>query len=195
MERKFLILDSRDTPLAHGYLQGRLDAPTCRLQVEEDVSQVLDHEYIKLVDMSGPGETTEGRVCGARGDLVEVEVLRTVGEDLRRTLRIPVWFESFVYPVSGGWKGRARVEGHDLSCGGVSFFCDRPLEIGETVEIVIPVTTQPLILKAKVLRVRPSPQNRPLYAAAFLKMVREEETMVCEAVFGIQLQYGKTKNM
>ena len=195
MERKFLILDSRDTPLAHGYLQGRLDVPTCRIQVEEDPSLVLDHEYIKLVDMSGPGETTEGRIRGGKEDWIEVEVLRTVGEGLRRTLRIPVWFESFVYPVSGNWKGRARVEGHDLSCGGVSFFCDRPLEIGETVEIVIPVTLQPLVLQAKVLRVRPSPRNRPLYAAEFLNMVREEEAMVCEAVFEIQLRYGKTQKM
>lgn len=191
MEHKYLILDSNDNPLARGYMSGMPGSNTCRMRVEGDIDLLLSQESIRIVDMFGGGETIEGKILGSRGNIVEVSVLRTLEESLRRTLRIPVRFETLLYPVTGKWKGRLWVESYDLSCGGISFLCSHPLEIGETVEIVIPVTSQPLLLNAKILRLLPSPDDRQLYAAQFLDMVREEEAMVCEAVFGIQLRYGK----
>lgn len=193
MERKYLILDSRGKLLCHGRSNMTPPAPSriCKLEVDENADRVLDHEYIRLVSMSDDTAVTEGRVLGSRGSTVEIEIVCTLGEEIRRNLRIPVRFESFLYPVSGNWKGRAKVVSHDLSCGGVSFFCDRRLEIGETAEIVIPVTLEPLILNLKILRIRPSSSEEPLYAAKFIHTVHEEESMVREAVFSLQLQQEK----
>ena len=55
-------------------------------------------------------------------------------------------------------------------------------------EVVIPVTSQPLVLRMKILRRRSSSRKEPLYAAQFVDLLREEESMVREAVFSIQLQ-------
>ena len=110
-------------------------------------------------------------------------------EEVRRNLRMPVRFESFLYPVSGRWRGRMPVLSNDLSCGGAAFFCARKLEVDEVAEIVIPVTAEPLVLRVKILRERPSPDPIPLYAAEFVDMLREEENMVCEAVFSLQFRH------
>ena len=56
-------------------------------------------------------------------------------------------------------------------------------------EVVIPVTAQPLVLRLKVLRRLPSDEPIPLYASQFMGLLREEESMVREAVFSIQLRY------
>ena len=65
----------------------------------------------------------------------------------------------------------------------------RKLEVDEVAEIVIPVTAEPLVLRVKILRERPSPEPIPLYAAEFVDMLREEENMVCEAVFSLQFRH------
>ena len=62
-------------------------------------------------------------------------------------------------------------------------------QVDEVAEIVIPVTAEPLVLRVKILRERPSPEPIPLYAAEFVDMLREEENMVCEAVFSLQFRH------
>lgn len=188
MEYKYLILDTKGEPVAHARSEDSLDRPLCRLRIDDGNSgQVLEHEYVKLVGMTDRTVATEGRVRDRHGDVVTVETVRTLGEEVRRNLRIPVRFESFLYPISGNWKGRAPVVSRDLSCGGVAFVCERRLEIGEIAQIVIPVTTQPLLLDLKILRQRPSPEGEPLYASEFLNMLHEQESMVREAVFSLQI--------
>lgn len=192
MRHNYLVLDSRGDPLAHGHSQLRPGESVCQLEVDENIERILDHEYIKLVNMSQDSITIEGRIVKRRENTVWIEIIRTAEDDaLRKSLRIPVKFESFLYPVSGKWIGREPIVSHDLSCGGVAFHCGRSLEPGEIAQIVIPVTTQPLLLNLRILRIRPSVDNIPLYASEFVNMVREEENMVCEAVFGLQLQYNR----
>ena len=82
--------------------------------------------------------------------------------------------------------------GISSGCWGMSTsacFCARKLEVDEVAEIVIPVTAEPLVLRVKILRERPSPEPIPLYAAEFVDMLREEENMVCEAVFSLQFRH------
>ena len=76
----------------------------------------------------------------------------------------------------------------DLSCGGLAFFCPRPLEVGERVQVVVPVTAQPLLLDMEILRCSTGPGEECLYAAKFVSLLREEESMVREAVFSLQLR-------
>ena len=152
-----------------------------------DVKRVLSHEYVSLVSTSEKNPATEGRIVRREGNVISVEAVRRLDEEVRRNLRMPVRFDSYIYPISGAWKGRAPVISNDLSCGGISFFCARPLQVGERVQIVIPITSQPLLLETKILRQRPSGEPIPLYAGSFVDMIHEEERMVREAVFGLQL--------
>jgi hypothetical protein len=78
---------------------------------------------------------------------------------------------------------------NDLSSGGVAFFCVQPLEPGELLEMVLPVTKLPLLMRVQVLRIRPSNEQIPLYAAKFVDMVEGQETAIREAVFGHQIQF------
>ena len=83
------------------------------------------------------------------------------------------------------------MEGRIVRCRDnlVSVESVRMLGVDEVAEIVIPVTAEPLVLRVKILRERPSPEPIPLYAAEFVDMLREEENMVCEAVFSLQFRH------
>ena len=100
----------------------------------------------------------------------------------------PVKFKSFIYPLSGIWKGRGEVQSVDISCGGIAFYGQYGLENGETLEIVIPITARPMVLRCQILRQQMLRNNRAFYAAKFVDMCNDEETLLREAVFRVQLE-------
>lgn len=186
----YALLDSRNAVLAQGRLENPPDAPDWQVRVPEDkISAVMEHEEIQLVPIDGDGDALLGRVRRNRNDLIVLQKLHSLGIEMRQNLRMPTHFQSFIYPVSGGWKGRRQAEANDLSCGGVAFFCAQQLEDGEVVELVVPITSEPLILKCQVLRRRPSDRkDEVLYAAKFVEMCDDEEMIVREAVFSVQVR-------
>ena len=190
----YALLDSRNAVLAQGRLESPPDAPDWQVRVPENkVSAVMEHEEIQLIPIDGDGEALLGRVRRNRNDVIILQKLQSLGSDMRQNLRMPTHFQSFIYPVSGEWKGRRPAEANDLSCGGVAFFTDHSLQVGERLEIVIPVTSQPLVLKCQVLRLRPTERaSSVLYAAKFVDMCEDEETVLREAVFNLQLR-GRPK--
>lgn len=127
------------------------------------------------------------------GSTIVLERLEHLDSDLRQDLRMPTHFESFIYPLTGEWKGRRQVEADDLSCGGIAFFCPHQMEKGEKVEIVIPITSQPVILNCQILRRRPSDRKEPLYAAKFVDMCNDEEVLVREAVLSLEVRNLKNR--
>ena len=189
MTYKYLILDSRGNAVAHGVSQEDPAEKTWCLQVEDgDIDRVMSHTYVSLVGSAENVPGLEGRIVRREGNRICLEPVRPLEEKVRKNLRIPVRFDSYLYPASGSWKGRAAIISKDLSCGGLAFYCSWGLEIGEQVKVVIPVTAQPLVLPLRILRAQPCPDGKTVYAGCFVGMVREEECMVREAVFGLQLQ-------
>lgn len=189
MAYKYLILDSRGNAVAHGVSRQNPAEKTWCLQVEDgDIDRVMSHTYVSLVGSAENVPGLEGRIVRREGNQVYLEPVRPLDEDVRKNLRIPVRFESYLYPVSAAWKGRTPIVSKDLSCGGLGFYCPHTLEKDETVQVVIPVTAQPLVLPMRILRTQPRPDGENFYAGCFVGLVREEESMVREAVFGLQLQ-------
>lgn len=189
MANKFLIVDSRGNAVARCIPERGGTDTLWRLRIDDgDLDEVMSHTNVSLVSSAQSMPALEGKIIRREGDLVLLEPVRSLGESLRKNLRIPVRFVSYLYPVSGQWRGRVPIVSKDLSCGGLAFFCPRPLEIDETAQVVIPVTSQPLLLTLQVLRLLPTPEEERLYAAQFVNLVREEENMVREAVFSIQLK-------
>ena len=190
----YALLDSRNAVLAQGRLENPPDAPDWQVRVPEDkISAVMEHEEIQLVPIDGDGDALLGRVRRNRNDLIVLQKLHSLGSEMRQNLRMPTHFQSFIYPVSGGWKGRRQAEANDLSCGGVAFFCAPQRGGGGVgvgvVELVVPITSEPLILKCQVLRRRPSDrEDEVLYAAKFVEMCDDEEMIVREAVFSVQVR-------
>jgi len=70
---------------------------------------------------------------------------------------------------------------------GIAFFCKHSLSFGEVDEIVIPITKYPLLVRAKIIGMRLSDFKTPLYAAEFVDLVSDMETMIRGAVFGLQI--------
>ena len=123
MRYQYLLIDSRGEPVAHAASDDGPEKRVWQVQVDAgDLKRVLSHEYVSLVSTSEKVPATEGRIMACKGNIITVESVRELGEEVRRNLRMPVRFESFLYPVSGAWKGRAPILSNDLSCGGLAFF-------------------------------------------------------------------------
>ncbi len=185
----YFLLDSRNTPLAKGELIGVSKTQTLQFRILDDkIDEVMKHEQIRLVPLASGGEVLLGRIVRSRNDIVVLEKLKNLDSDMRQNLRMPTDFKSFIYPLTGQWKGRRKVQSNDLSCSGVAFFCADELEVGEEFEFVVPITSQPLILRSRILRKRPSArEDAALYAAQFVDLCNDEEMVVREAVFSVQV--------
>lgn len=188
-ERLYLLLDSVNNPLARGQLEGPSSGQILQLLVlDNDVEKVASHEVIVLMSMGTNEPPLQCRIVRQRGDRVALEKIASLDPDLRRNLRVPIKFDTFIYPVTGRWRGRRAVQSIDLSCGGVAFYGDDGLEVGEKLELVIPVTEQPVILRCQILRRQELRNDKLLYAVKFVDMCEDEEVTVREAVFSIQLE-------
>ena len=193
MQQLYLLLDSRGTALAQARPQGpaAVGGSLWQLEVLNDkIDLVLKHKKFKLMSITDSSPSYEGTLVRSRNDIIQLEVQKsaTNGNDMRKNLRVPVSVDSFIYPLSGGWPGRRAVRTNDLSCGGVAFFTDHSLRAGERFEIVIPVTSEPLVVAGQILRMRPSGEGGAiLYAAKFVDLCDDEETLLREAVFNLQL--------
>ena len=168
----YLMLDSKGTPIARGRVQGGTGGQYWQIQVEDGkIDEILAHKKLKLLSVMDTGPSYEGVIVRSRNDMIQLEVTKINADahDMRKNLRVVVEFHSFAYPLSGSWTGRREVVSNDLSAGGIAFFTDHSLQVGEQVEVVVPVTAQPLVLRCQVLGIRPS--GRPscvLQAPIFL---------------------------
>ena len=61
--------------------------------------------------------------------------------------------------------------------------------------VVIPVTVEPVIVKMQILRKQELSNGQVYYAAKFTDLQDAEEDLICKAVFGIQLEIGREKEM
>ena len=191
----YLMLDSKDNPIARGRVQGKTDGPYWQIQVEDGkIDEILEHKKLKLLSIMDTGPSYEGIIVRSRHDMIQLEVTKLAPDtgDMRKNLRVVVHFKSFIYPLSGMWTGRREVESNDLSAGGIAFFTDYSLQVGERLEVVIPVTSQPLVLQCELLRMRPTERKSILYAAKFIDLCNDEETQLRESVFNLQLR-GRPK--
>lgn len=192
MESLYLILDREGTPLTHGVLETPPDAPTLQFRLPneeelEDLTGLNEGAELELVGLDDTAPARRGLVTRRRGDRILVACTADLGPEARENLRIRTDFRSVIYPVSGSWQGRRTVWGYDLSCGGVAFYCAKPLEVGEVAEMVLVVTDEPLLVHFRVLRQLPSSDERPLYAARFVDLIQDEEAFIRKAVFNIQV--------
>lgn len=190
VESQYLVLDSRDEPLARAMLLSDQGGTNLQFEVMDDKTDaVMAHEQLQFIPIADHNTALLGRVLRCRGERVTVERLQQLDSELRQNLRMPINFETVIYPMDGNWYGRCWVESNDLSCGGISFYTKYPMEEKERFEMVIPITTQPVILRCEIIRERPcSREGMMMYASRFVEMCHDEEMLVREAVFNVQLR-------
>ena len=192
-EAFYLLMDRNSRMLARGTrkVDDSGEVITITL-IEGDPSAVRCAEIIQAVpqDKSLPPQMT--RIVGFKNDAVLLEPMRDLSSEVRRNFRIPVAFDSFIYPSTGG---RAVMHSVDLSCGGVAFRSPATLSVGNLFQVVIPITREaPLLMDAEILRVHLENQDGNFYACKFIDMIDEQESMLREAVFATQLSARARKN-
>ena len=188
-ERLYLLLDSKGTPLANAVLESPPNSEVLQIRVLNDkVEDVAAHREIQLIGIDDSTPNRVGVIVRQREDQLVIQPTAALGPNARENLRILTTFSSVMYPVSGRWKGQKNVKGKDLSCGGVAFYSDCRLENREIVELVLPVTDQPLVVKTQVIRTLEEEGAPPLYAAKFVDLIQDEEALIRKAVFSIQIR-------
>lgn len=190
-ENTYVLMDSNSRLCARGYRREAPNGNTLFIALTEGDPAFLARIGILQAipqDKNLPPQMV--RFIGSRERLIALEPMRDLGAAMRKNFRVPVVFDSFVYPARGG---RAALRSVDLSCGGIAFRCQMPLSVGETFEVVIPLTAEgPLLLHAQILRVHLDP-NGNVYACKFIDMIDDEETMLREAVFAIQINTTRAR--
>lgn len=188
MEHLYLLLDSECNPLAQAVLESPLGSELLRLQVLDGaVSKVAEHRELQLVGLDNRTPARAGVITQVQGDRLVIRPTAFLGQDSRENLRVATDFRSFIYPVTGKWKGQQSILCKNLSCGGMAFHCRTALLPNEIMEVVIPITESPLLLNIQILNALPACTPAPLYSAKFLNLVLDEEFMIRKAVFAVQM--------
>ena len=184
MEQIYLVLDSNGIPIAQAVLESPANADVMQLRIlQGSADTVTARRDVQLIGMDDRAQARRGLVIRQRGDQVVIQPTAALGAEARENLRILTDFESVIYPVTG----RKNVKGKDLSCGGVAFYTEASLIEKEVVELVLPVTDEPLLLKVRMLRSLPSDREMALWAARFVDLILDEEIMIRKSVFSIQV--------
>ena len=189
MERLYLILNREGIPLAQAVLESPPGAEVVQMRLlqEDDDTDYITVGEVQLIGLDNSMTSKRGVVTMQRGPRLVIRPGEVLGAQARENLRIQTDFESVMYPVSGFWKGQRPIQGHDLSCGGLAFHTERALKSNEVVQVVLPVTDSPLLLKLRILRELPTEEPWPLYAGRFVDLCLDEEVMIRKAVFSIQV--------
>ena len=194
MERLYLILDKTGHALAQAVLESPRITEVVQLRLTEETEvDFLQVGEIQCIGLDNGSASMRGEVTMQRGERLVIRPGAMLGAEARENLRIQTDFESVMYPVSGFWKGQRPIQGHDLSCGGLAFHSEKSLKVQEVVQVVLPVTDSPLLLRAKILRDLPTEDPVPLYASRFVDLCLDEEMAIRKAVFSIQVSRPKAK--
>ena len=194
MERLYLILDKTGHALAQAVLESPRITEVVQLRLTEETEvDFLQVGEIQCIGLDNGSASMRGEVTMQRGERLVIRPGAMLGAEARENLRIQTDFESVMYPVTGYWKGQRAIRGHALSCGGVAFHTAQPVKVGEVVQIVLPVTDSPLLLRTRVLRKLDTDEPEPLYAARFIDLCLDEEVTIRKAVFSIQVSRPKAK--
>lgn len=194
MERLYLILDKTGHALAQAVLESPRITEVVQLRLTEETEvDFLQVGEIQCIGLDNGSASMRGVVTMQRGDRLVIRPGAMLGAEARENLRIQTDFESVMYPITGYWKGQRHIKGHDLSCGGVAFHTAQAVKVGEVVQIVLPVTDSPLLLRTRILRKLNTDEPDPLYAARFVDLCLDEEVAIRKAVFSIQVSRPKAK--
>lgn len=192
IERIYLLSNQEDKALAKASLISPLDLQTVQFEVLTERGEGLQvGQTLRFIGHNEGDPDFVGEIQTRKENRIVVRSTAPLDKSARKNLRVDVDFNSLLYPISGDWKGQRMIRGIDLSCGGVAFYCAQTLQVGEVVEMVLPMTTNPLLLKVQIMRIREATGPLGLYAGRFVDMIHDEETLVRRAVFDIQLQSAR----
>lgn len=185
----YVITGKNRTPLARAMVYGDPDAEAWQAElVSGEADDVLAEETVELVRLGEVMYTLVGRVVGQTDGRILLDRIIGRSGDARRSLRVPIDYDTYIYSADGTWKGRCLVQCKDLSCGGIAFYLPMQLTLGERVDVVVRTEEEPLVVRGEVLRELPMRGDLHGYAVCFRELCPDEDTLLCREVFGVQLR-------
>lgn len=193
--RMYLLLTSEQQMLAEGMLKASGSDGRVQLVILDGKAAAVEkHEIINLIGSELGEPPMMCKLLWRHDDVVMLQKVRALSPSIRRNYRVKTRFKSFIYPVIGKWQGRKTIETADISCGGIAFYSNGSLEIGEIVDVVISSALYPVIVHTQILRRELSDEKPNFYASKFVDMCPDEEQAVCTAVFELQLRKRRTQH-
>ncbi len=195
-DNKWMLFDPAYTLVAQAELESKRGDFIAVLRPEGGKDKIKEAMKMRIVFFSwteDPDVIYRGEVTSRRGGRLYLENVTRMAPDTGHHLRVRMDFHSKLLCVRDGKMFRSPIVSFDLSAGGIAFFSPVELEIGEECEVVIPVTTEMLVVKMKILRSEIAGTRRWKYAARFSDLSNEEETMIRQAIFSEQWRRGKCR--
>ena len=160
--------------------------------LDGELRSIREANFVQVVppDKNLPPQMT--RFAGYHDGIIALEPMRGAGSAVRKNFRVSAEFDSCAYPVSGV---RAEIHAVDLSCGGIAFHSPYAFSPNEIFRIDIPlVSGKQIRLLAQALRARADPKEGTLYACRFINLSDDEEMLLRETLFALQLQSNQFQN-
>ena len=186
-EKKFIILDDNQQTLASAILMEQQGQRKIFELTSTPSTDLLSLPAINILSLNSTEFMAwRGKAERLRGDQFYFWAEDRIDERLRRHLRIPMSFQTYLYPVSGVLF-RVPVGSRHISCGGIPISSMGALLTGQVFEIALPCTEPRLLVRLKVLRPLPSASN--LYSCQFVDLLPAEEAMIQECIFEYDLHH------
>ena len=185
----YVITGKLHMPIARAMIYGDPDADEWQAElVSGEEETVLDEDVVELVRLADDMYTIIGRVKGKKDGRILLERVMGRSGDARRSLRVPIGYDTYIYPADGAWEGRCLVKCKDLSCGGIAFHLPMTLALGTSVDVVVRTQEEPLVVRGEVLREIEKKDGMDGYAVCFRDICPDEDALLCKEVFGVQLR-------
>ena len=186
-EKKFIILDDNQQTLASAILMEQQGQRKIFELTSTPSTDLLSLPAINILSLNSTEFMAwRGKAERLRCDQFYFWAEDRIDERLRRHLRIPMSFQTYLYPVSGVLF-RLPVVSKDISCGGIAIYSMEPLLTDPVFGIALPCAEPPLLVRLNVLRTRPSGSN--LYSCQFVDLLPPEDAMNQECIFEYDLHH------
>lgn len=193
-EKLWMLFDPAYTLVDQAILETkRGDCVAVLRPVGENVKEAMQMHIVLFSWAEDPNIVYRGEVMSRRSGRLYLENVTRMEPDTGHHLRVRMEFHSKLLCVRDGRIYRAPIASYDLSAGGIAFFSPAELEIDEECEVVIPVTSVMLVVKMRILRAEVATATKWKYAASFLDLSNEEESMIRQAIFSEQWRRGKCR--
>ncbi|NLK37281.1 MAG: PilZ domain-containing protein [Epulopiscium sp.] len=152
------------------------------------LTKISRMEKIRFHKVEDYPEMFEAEVYQVKGEKLFVENLKNITAQLRSDLKVRVSYKSSVRVIDSASPLNINIQSRDISCGGICFQAEQDLMTTELYETVVPITQDPIILKLRIIRkVFDKEKNVYVYGARFVELKHNEERMLRQAIFRLQM--------
>lgn len=138
-------------------------------------------------------EVFDGEISEFCKESISLKNIKDIAADLHGDVRVDVELDSCILYEAGEDCFSIDIRIRNISSGGMSFLCEKALDMNMIYETVVEWVETPIIVKLKLLRKEPEGESLFLYGCKFISLLHTEESLLRAGVFYIQAKKFKLK--